>query len=175
VLIPGEAVLWFGRQGRIDGLGRRIFGLAMILLFAAIVFAGPGDHGLHLRLPLSWSLVPPMLIAGFIGWLLLTELAGLLGAGRDLYVLTERRLILLPPWPFAHPRSFGLANISGIERVSRPDGTGDICFHHLVKRGTGDAAEYATSGMFGIADARGVEALLSRRISTLPLALKRVL
>lgn len=66
-------------------------------------------------------------------------------------------------------------NISGIERTSRPDGTGDICFHHLVKRGTGDEAEYATNGLFGIADARDVEALLARRVSIRPSALKRVL
>jgi len=174
LLIPGEAVLWFGRQGRIDGLGRRIFGLAMAVLFAAIVFGGPWDHQTLFRLPLSWSLIPSVLIAGFIGWHLLTELAGLLGAGRDLYVLTERRLIMLPPWPFANPRSFGLANISGIERVSLPDGTGDIRFHHLVKRGIGAEAEYATSGLFGIADAREVEELFARRIAVRPLALERV-
>jgi len=46
---------------------------------------------------------------------------------------------------------------------------------HLVKRGTGDAAEDATSGLFGIADARAVEEMLSRRVSIRPLALKRVL
>jgi hypothetical protein len=174
VLIPGEVVLWVGRQGRIDGLGSRLFRLAMPLLFAAIVFGGDLADGMHGWLPLSWSLFMPVVIAGFIGWHLLSELAGLLGACRNLYVLTETRLIVLPPRPFSDPRSFSLANIGEIERVSRPDGTGDIRFQHLVKRGAGDEAEYAATGLFGIADARDVEALLARRISTLPLALKRV-
>jgi hypothetical protein len=116
-----------------------------------------------------------MVIAGTIGWHLLSELAGLLGARLNLYVLTETRLIVLPPWPFVEPHSFSLANVGGIERTSRPDGTGDICFQHLVKRGTGDAAEYATSGLFGIADARAVEEMLTRRVSIRPLALKRAL
>ena len=175
LLIPGEAALWCGRQGRIDGLGDRIFRLAMALLFAAIVFGGELADGMHRWLPLSsWSFIP-VIIAGAIGWHLLSELAGLFGARRNLYVLTETRLIILPPWPFAEPHSFSLANIGGIERTSRPDGTGDICFHHLVKRGKGDEAEYAAGGLFGIADAREVEALLARRGSIRPLALKRVL
>jgi hypothetical protein len=174
LLIPGEAALWYGRQGRVDGLGGRVFRLAMALLFVAIIFGGEPADGLHRWLPLSWWSVIPMLIAGAIGWQLLSELAGLIGARQNLYVLTETRLIVLPPWPFAGPRSFSLAHISGIERTSRPDGTGDIRFQHPVKRGTGDAAEYATSGLFGIADARDVEELLTRRVSIRPLALTRV-
>jgi hypothetical protein len=174
LLIPGEAALWYGRQGRTDGFGRRIFRLAMGFLFVALIFGGELADGLDRWLPLSWWSVIPMVIAGAIGWHLLSELAGLLGARRNLYVLTETRLIVLPASPFADPRSFSLANIGAIERTGRPDGTGDICFHHLVKRGKGDEAEYATGGLFGIADARAVEELLTRRVSILPLALKRV-
>lgn len=175
LLIPGEAALWYGRQGRIDGLGGRIFRLAMGSLFVAILFGGELADGIHRWLPLSWWSIIPLVIAGAIGWHLLSELAGLLGARRNLYVLTDTRLIILRPWPFADPRSISLANISGIERTSRPDGSGDICFHHLVKRGKGGEAEYATGGLFGIADAREVEELLARRVSIRPLALKRAL
>jgi hypothetical protein len=175
LLIPGEAVHWCCRQGRVDGLGGRIFRLAMALLFVASIFGGELADGLHRWLPLSWWWFMPVIIVAAIGWNLLSELASLLGARWNLYVLTETRLIILPPWPFADPRSFSLANISGIERTSRPDGTGDISFRHLVRRGTGAAAEYATGSLFGIADARAVEALLARRVAIRPLALKRAL
>jgi hypothetical protein len=147
----------------------------MGLLFVAIVFGGELADGLDRWLPLSrWSLIP-VVIAGAIGWHLLSELAGLFGARRNLYFLTETRLIVLPPWPFAGPHSFSLTNVSGIERTSRPGGTGDIRFQYLVKRGKGDEAEYTTGGLFGIPDAREVEALLARRLSIRPLAPKRAL
>lgn len=73
----------------------------MPALFAAIVFGGELADGVHRWLPLSWWSFIPVVIAGAIGWHLLSELAGLLGARRNLYGLTETRLIILPPWPFA--------------------------------------------------------------------------
>jgi hypothetical protein len=171
-LRPGEIVLWFDRQGRVGKLGGRIFGLAMIGLFVAICSGGSLSDLFDHR-PLA-SLVIPALTAAVIVWDVMGELAARLRIYEVLYVLTDRRLIIQRCIPVVSPRSFELAGITGIERRCRRNGRDDITFLHRVHGSSDDKIEFEESGLFGIADARHVELLLTRRVSVRPLALERV-
>jgi len=171
-LRPGENVLWFDRQGRVGNLGGRIFGLAMIGLFVAICSGGSLSDLFDHRPPAS--LVIPALMAAVIVWDVMGELAALLRIYDVLYVLTDRRLIIQRCIPVVSPRSFELADITGIERRCRRNGSDDITFLHRVHGSSDDKIEFDESGLFGIEDARHVELLLTRRVAARPLALERV-
>jgi hypothetical protein len=171
-LRPGEIVLWFDRQGQVGNLGGRIFGLAMMGLFVATCTGGSSSGLFDHQSPAS--LVIPALVATLIGWHVIGELAALLRIYQVLYVLTDRRLIIQRCIPVVSPRSFELADITGIERRCRRNGRDDITFLHRVEGSGDDKVEFDESGLFGIADARDVELLLTRRVSIRSLVLKRV-
>ena len=113
-------------------------------------------------------------MAAVIVWDVMGELAALLRIYDVLYVLTDRRLIIQRCIPVVSPRSFELADITGIERRCRRNGSDDITFLHRVHGSSDDKIEFDESGLFGIEDARHVELLLTRRVAARPLALERV-
>src|SRR5262249_11589452 len=157
LLAPQEVVLWAGRQERTSDLPGKVFGLAMLVLFIAIAAHGPLDVAASRRLSFTLESLAPAVLIGIVGYGLVTHLLPILGFGRNTYAVTDRRLIVVPRHAFAEPRSIPLADITGIRRFERSDGTGDIRFYRR-REANGDG--FCNDGLFGIADARDVEALL---------------
>jgi len=159
LLAPQEVVLWAGCQGRTSDLPGKIFGLAMLVLFVAIAAHGPLNVAISRHLSFSLESLTPFILIGLVGYGVVAQMLPILGLGRDAYAVTDRRLIVVPRQPFGEPRSIPLPDITGIRRFEHWDGTGDIRFWHREANRDG----FCKDGLFGIADARDVEALLARR------------
>ena len=82
---------------------------------------------------------------------------GFLAALRSLYVITDRRAILIQA-PFRRSiRSFTGARLAAVERRENSRGHGSIIFERQAFEGRGGWMHYREVGFFGLADAKRVE------------------
>lgn len=145
-LAPGERVLWAGQPvpGR---LARRTLPIVFVgIACTAIVLfliwaANTWWRGLAL---LAWIILLPFLLIGLA--MLLAPLFATRKARRTIYVVSDRRAVVISGLFSRSVASFGPNQLRVLRLEDNPDGSGDVAF--------------AESGFYGIENVKQVEAML---------------
>jgi hypothetical protein len=148
-LKPGETVLWqsapIARRHRMMALPIFLFAIpwtAFSVFWMAMAASGSGFFAL-------FGL--PFLLIG-VGMLCSPWWAARL-ARRTAYALTTDRAIILTPAPFGSGisvRSFAPADLAGVERVQRGDGSGDLILARELVRGSKGHMHEKKTGFMGV-------------------------
>ncbi|MFH0965972.1 MAG: hypothetical protein V2A58_18385 [Planctomycetota bacterium] len=85
-------------------------------------------------------------------------------AKRTVYVLTDRRAILLEGGRSAKIRSFGPEQLESVERRERGDGSGDILFSGVVTFAANTQQATMPIGFLGVPNVRETERLLHEMV-----------
>lgn len=168
-LEPGERLDWADRpdprvlaRARLPQLIRGLLGLAVIGAFLWFSFIPNWPEGLR-------GLLFTLFLAAvtlYALWLLVQPLVARQAAGRTVYAVTDRRLLILEDWPRRRWRSFTPAELDNplVTPVeSRPGGdVGSVVFIHRKlpwwQRSAGGS--YRIEAFFGIPEAAHVGALI---------------
>jgi len=168
---PPEKVCWVGRPRA----SRLIVNSIPLVLGGFILFAVPGFMSAFILtlptpetpvrrlspVPFFLVLSVPFLVPGLL--MIATPLWAFVEQKRTLYMVTDRRLIVSrPTWDGKiRTKSFLADDIGPLERVERPDGSGDLLFGLAVeyrrKEGVNGVGRL---GFFGIAQVGEVESLI---------------
>lgn len=168
-LIAGERVLWAGRPDPRRLAGQLVPVLLVGLFVIGFMIAWMGTAA-------GWTL--PNLRKGFgIEWVgLVFALLGLPGlwfglrllggplwslrnARRTLYVVTDRRALILDASSQGKPREFLPARLRKVVVKRRPDGSGSILFRRSAAQ-PGETPGFDGAGFLGLDDPAGAEAAL---------------
>ncbi len=165
-LDPGERLLWSGMPGAgrmaMSALPAALFGLpftGFAAFWIAMAFAGTS------RMPRTagpWALFPlfgvPFLLVGL--GILTAPLWAVLAAGRTVYAVTDRRVLIITGWPMVAVQSFLPADIHDLMRVEGADGRGSLMFASRSWAGNNGVTRTSRIGFVGVADVRSVEELI---------------
>ena len=88
---------------------------------------------------------------------------------RTVYALTDRRAVILAPGWFGSRkvRSFTPEALASMERVERPDGSGDLIFEEYTQR-RGSSSHTVRHGFISVPRVRDVEDLLRKTLVQAP-------
>jgi hypothetical protein len=175
-LAPGESVVW---QGQPAPLGRVLatwqtflFGIFWNGFWVFWLVGASGGFG-HRdaegqafgRFAYFWAI--PFMLAG--ASMLLSPLWAWWEAQRTLYVVTDRRAILISaPLRRVTVQSFTGDRLAGVIRHEGPSGCGDLIFEREASQGSRGRTHYRDVGFFGLVDARAVHRLLPTGSAVLP-------
>jgi hypothetical protein len=164
-LAPGETLVWADRpdpqalaRARLPQLIRGLLGLAVIAGFLWLSFAPNWPGGLRGLLFAVFLAVVTL----YSLWLLAAPLVARQAAGRTVYAVTDRRLIIFEDWPRRRLRSFAPAELDyPVVAPAAPGPRGDlgsVVFIHRKlpwwQRSAGGS--YRIEAFYGIADAQRV-------------------
>ena len=84
---------------------------------------------------------------------------------RTVYAVTDRRAVVFAPGWFGSRkvRSFAPDALASMERVERPDGSGDLIFEQYTQR-RGSSTHTVRHGFFAVRDVRAVEDVLRKSL-----------
>jgi hypothetical protein len=177
-LAPGERLLWSGRPnaGGVGGKALAIVfagGIALCLgLYAAVWGLTKATHGPPAPPAAFWFMLGTgIVMGGAVAGVLSLQSRQLRGL---VYGVTEKRVIVATIGAARSVLSWDGAKIAGaIEKVERPDGSGDLLFRSLAQ-GFDPALPAALStakyspripGLYGLADVRTVERVVRQAFS----------
>jgi energy-coupling factor transporter transmembrane protein EcfT len=177
-LQPGETLIWTGRP--VPALAARpawtvtLIGGAMLIpgiLIAGIIGIVVVAVAFATKSPCFALLLLPFLAVFALILLLLATLpfrARQL-ADNTIYALTNRRAILWQKtlWGF-QVRSFTPQQLGALQRIERPDGTGDLIFEQIPYHGAHGHHHLRSVGFTALARVRDVEDLLRATLLTPP-------
>lgn len=137
-LLEGEELLWSGSP---NPRGKSIVSPARVFLILGLVYAPIGLLVFILGIIL-WLAVPAASASGgFLGALipggiffvlglvfLLIGIYGRFTKKNTFYAITDRRVIILRGGRYLHAISYGRRAITQVQRLERPDGSGDLIF-----------------------------------------------
>jgi len=165
-LEPGETLVWADRpdpralaRARLPQLIRGLLGLAVIAGFLWLSFAPNWPGGLRGVLFAVFLAVVTL----YSLWLLAAPLVARQAAGRTVYAVTDRRLLVLEDWPFRRQRAFAPAELDDtLVAPAAPGppagGRGNVVFIHRKlpwwQRSAGGG--YRIEAFYGIAEAQRV-------------------
>lgn len=164
-LEPGETLVWADRpdpqvlaRARLPQLIRGILGLAVIGGFLWLSFVPNWPGGLRGVLFAIFLLAVTL----YSLWLLAAPLVARQAAGRTVYAVTDRRLLVLEDWPFRRQRAFLPAELDDTQVVPAAPGRrgdrGSVVFIHRKlpwwQRSAGGG--YRIEAFYGIAEAQRV-------------------
>jgi len=165
-LQEGEKVVWLGqpipRRFALGAIPIVLFGIpwtgfALFWMAGAAGFKIPDfKHGFDL-FPLFGI---PFVLIGF--GMLSAPFWMMRAARRTVYVITDRRAIILAGGFHTTVRSFDLARLGDLRRRQRPDGSGDLIFERSLTYDSDGDRRSKDIGFLAIADVKGVEDLLRR-------------
>ena len=173
-LKPDEKIVWQG-QPIGDRLARRsvpsaIMGLfftsfALFCLVMAVKFRPP-----HLAPPVDFASLFPVIFTGLfvlIGLrMLLSPLAKRRGALKIVYVLTDRRALVLDASGFAlKVRSYTPAMMQDLSTVQNTDGSGDVIMESVLRSDPEGGNHTVHYGFIAVASVKEVEAMV-RKLAT---------
>ena len=151
-LLEGEELLWSGRP--IEG-GKSIASPARVFWIIGLVYGGIGLLLLLLSLIFSLTISSLFSSGGFLGFLIPGGVFFLLGviflivgsAARfvprsTFYAITNRRVIIVRSGRYLRVISYDARAIMQVQRLERPDGSGDLLFSGNI---TGYAGMYSNS------------------------------
>ena len=160
-LAPGERLVWADRpdpqalaRSRLPQFIRGVLALVVIGVFCWLTFVPYWPGGLR-GVFLAVFLVLAMLYAL---WLLAAPLVARQAAGRTVYAVTNRRLLVLEDWPFRRWHTFLPAELDETRVVVGASGRGSVVFIHRKlpwwQRSAGGS--YRIEAFYGIAEAQRV-------------------
>ena len=164
-LAPGETLVWADRpdpqalaRARLPQLIRGLLGLAVIAGFLWLSFAPNWPGGLRGVLFAVFLAVVTL----YSLWLLAAPLVARRAAGRTVYAVTDRRLLVLEDWPFRRQRAFAPGELDDTlvaPAAPGPSGSrGNVVFIHRKlpwwQRSAGGG--YWIEAFYGIAEAQRV-------------------
>jgi len=165
-LDPGERLLWSGSpdpgRGALLALPITLFGIPFAGFAAFWILAASGitSHATRARGP--WLFFPlfglPFLLLGL--GMLTAPLWAYLAARRMVYAVTEKRAIIIASGGVRGVQSYAHTDLGDIQRVERPDGSGDLYF---ATKSTVTSRGYVNQtkiGFTGIPEVRTVEQLV---------------
>ncbi len=136
-LLEGEELLWSGRP---NPQGRSIVSPARIFFILGLVYLPVGLFLVLLGLILLFT-VPGAASGGFLGALIPGGIFFILGlvflivgltvrfpTRNVFYAITDRRVIILRTGRYLRVASYGKRAITQVQRIERPDGSGDLIF-----------------------------------------------
>ena len=136
-LLEGEQLLWSGRP---DPQGRSIVSPARVFLILGLVYLPLGLLLVILGLILLFA-VPSASSGGFLGALIPGGVFFILGlvffiVGQTVrfptrnafYAITDQRVIIMNSGRYLRVVSYGKRAITQVQRIERPDGSGDLVF-----------------------------------------------
>lgn len=131
VLDPGETLVWAERpdpqalaRAKLPQMIRGLLGLAVIGGFFWVSFL-PNWPGGGRGVVLAVFLVLAVL---YCGWLIAAPLVARRAAGRILYAVTDRRVIVQETWPLRRLRSFAPADLDAPTVSAAEAGRGSVVF-----------------------------------------------
>lgn len=162
-LKAGEAIMWLGQPNP-----RRLMLKGFILwfffipwtAFALFWMAGAAQFKMpDMREPAAWFMLfgVPFVLIGIAG--LSAPLWIYLGARHTVHVITNKRALTISGVKAFKIKIFEPTQMSNIERLERPDGSGDLILaERPAQNGRGNNRE----GFFAIADVGGAAAALAK-------------
>jgi len=138
-LLEGEQILWSGRP---NPGARTSVSPTRVFLILGFIFLPIGLLVVVIGLIFLLAQVfPPQAAGASLGFLipggvffllgliyLVIGLVGRVVPGNSLYAITDRRVIILRTGNLLRVTSYGKRSITQIQRVERPDGSGDLVF-----------------------------------------------
>lgn len=158
VLEPAETLLWSASpiparfavsfKARASAIVGGVAFLASAAMFGLVLSGAPPESRFDSILPLLAPLLMALAMA-------LAPLWAYLYAGRLLYAITDRRVVVVREGRVRRLRSYPLSGIALTDLKVRADGTGDVLFQ-LAPNAAGSVWE----GLIGVPDAKTAETLL---------------
>lgn len=137
-LLEGEELLWSGRP---DPQGKSIVSPARVFLILGLVYLPLGLLLVILGLILLFAVPAASTSGGFLGALIPGGIFIILGlvffiVGQTVrfptrnafYAITDRRVIIMRTGRYLRVVSYGKRAITQVQRIERPDGSGDLIF-----------------------------------------------
>lgn len=140
-LLEGEELIWSGRPAE---RGKSINSPARALRILGLIYGAIGLVFLIVGLIFSFAVFPPTDQSGSIAFLILGGIFFVLGASffivgqtvrfipkSTYYAITNRRVIVLHGGRYLRVTSYDLRGINQVQRLERPDGSGDLIFSSI--------------------------------------------
>jgi hypothetical protein len=168
-LEAGENLLWAGQPDpkrlALQSLPIAIFGIPFTA-FAVFWIVNALNIGSHMPRSGGFDFFPlfgiPFLLVGL--GMVSSPLWIHRKGSQTVYAVTDKRLLIIKGGASRSVQSFDESSIGNIERVERPNGSGDIIFAQQVQNYQSSGGHSRTSteriGFFGIPDVRSVEKLV---------------
>lgn len=157
---PDEELLWVARPT--DAYGRIAQASWLVIVGLFVLFTVRSSDLIGEFVPEAWAvwIIPAVSLFVLVG------LAGVFwfgprwDASRTLYVLTNRRALLMRFGTFFRIRAFDLMDVQRLTRFELENGNGDLVFERFSLKDEEGNVTAGENGFYGIADVRQVEKLL---------------
>ena len=162
---PDEDIIWAARPNESYGRTKEtawVAGVAILLsigIRASDLFSGYAIDELG-----NWF-IPAMSLVAFLVLFFLVWLGPRWDSSKTLYVLTNRRALLMRFGVTFRIRAFELKEIRKFTRFELEDGSGDLVFERFSLKDEEGNMKTGENGFYGIADIRLVEKTLKTAIN----------